>query len=170
MNRRTLLKSLTAASTLALVPVTGCAFSVEGTINVIIQAIGGILSYVGGAAPWVAQLQAALAALQQAMTTWKAGGAVAILLDALNTVEAVLAVIPLTAIYSPLIDLIVSGIEAIINYFNPQAAVTAKAVQNPHRGRVTLAKPHAFQSQVGAWREQYNDAAVGLGLVQLKVA
>ena len=167
MNRRTLLKSLAAVSTLALLPVTGCAFSVTGMLNTIISALSAILSYVGASQPWAASVQAALTALQNAIAQWKAGGASTLIIDALNTVEAVLAAIPLTAVYSPLIDVIVAGIEAIINYFAPAKLSNA---QNPHRGHVILMKPTALQSYQGAFKAQYNNAAVGVGLPQLKVA
>ena len=183
MNRRNFLKiSSTGAAVAVLTPMavleTGCAFSVSGTLNVIIEAVGGILSYVGGSLPWVADLQAALTALQAAEAAWKSGSPAAIVIDALNTVEAVLAVIPLTAVYSPLIDIIVSGIEAVISYFAPTAqamhALGAKtrtgAEHNPHLGRIPLKQPHALQSREGAARQQYNDAAIGLGLPQLKIA
>jgi hypothetical protein len=175
MNRRRFLA--TSAGTVAvLVLPTGCAFSVEGTINVIISALNGILTYVAGAAPWVADLQAALQALQSAETNWKAGNTPTLIIDALNTVEAVLAVIPFTAVYSPLIDIVVAGIEAIINYFAPQTVGIAYSKpratiqNNPRKDRVALKEPHLFQSQAGAWKAQYNDAATGLGLSQLKVA
>jgi hypothetical protein len=177
MNRR---RFLATSAAVAVMPVslieTGCAFSVTGTINTIISALNGILTYVAGAAPWVADLQAALQALQSAETNWKAGNTPTLIIDALNTVEAVLAVIPFTAVYSPLIDIVVAGIEAIINYFAPQTVgiqysrPRATILNNPHKDRVALKEPHLFQSQAGAWKAQYNDAATGLGLSQLKVA
>jgi hypothetical protein len=37
-------------------------------------------------------------------------------------------------------------------------------------GRIPLKQSHAFQSQEAAVKQQYNDAAVGIGLPQLKVA
>lgn len=175
MNRRKFFAASAATAAVLILP-TGCAFSVTGTINVIISAISGILSYVGGTAPWVADLQAALTALQNAEANWKAGNTSALIIDALNTVEAVLAVIPLTAIYSPLIDVIVAGIEAIINYFAPPATAMvlskprATILNNPHKGRVTCKQPHLLQSYAGAWKAQYNDVATGLGLSQLRVA
>lgn len=179
MDRRMFLKiSGTGAAVAVITPMavfeTGCTFSVEGTINVIIQAVGGILGYIGGSAPWVADLQAALSALQQAEASWKAGGAVAIIIDALNTVEAVVAVIPFTAMYSPLIDLIVSGIESIITYFAPQTMKftrpRATFENNPHKGRTKLKAPGFAQSYQGAFKAQWNDAAIGIGLPQLKLS
>jgi hypothetical protein len=182
MNRRHFLKlSGTGAAVAVLTPLTvletGCAFSVSGTLSVIIEAVGGILSYVGGSLPWVADLQAALTALQTAEANWKAGSPAAIVIDALNTVEAVLAVIPLTAIYSPLIDIIVSGIEAVLNYFTPATTppVTltkprSTAQTNPHLGRIPLKQPHSLQTYQGAFKDQFNETAKGLGLTAAEIA
>lgn len=179
IDRRTFLKlSGTGTAVAVLAPMavleTGCAFSVSGTLSVIISAVQGILKYVAGSAPWAQELSAALNALQSAESTWQTGGAVVIIIDALNTLEAVLAEIPLTMIYSPLIDLIVTGIEAVINYFNPPAATLAKPratlQTNPHMGRIHLKNPGTFETPQGSFKQQYNDAATGLGLTQLKVA
>jgi hypothetical protein len=178
MNRRNLLKSVGALFTVALLPITlplaACSFSVSGTLSVIIGAVQGILKYVAGSAPWATDLSAALNALQQAEATWQSGGAVAIIIDALNTLEAVCAVIPLTMIYSPLIDLIVTGIEAVINYFNPPVASLSRPratlLTNPHMGRIALKTPGSFETQQGSFKQQYNDVATGLGLTQLKIA
>lgn len=178
LNRRHFLKlSGTGAAVAVLTPLTvletGCAFSVTGTLNVIIEAVGGILSYVGGSLPWVTDLQAALNALQTAEANWKTGSPAAVVIDALNTVEAVLAVIPLTAVYSPLIDIIASGIEAVINHF-ASASMTfsrarATAQTNVHLNRIPLDPPHAFQTYQGAFKEQYNKTAEAIGLPQVAI-
>lgn len=181
IDRRTFLKlSGTGTAVAVLAPMTvletGCAFSVSGTLSVIISAVQGILSYVAASEPWAATVGTALAALQQAEATWKSGGAADIVVDALNSLEAVLAVIPLTAVYSPLIDIIVSGIEAVIGYFEPKVAAFKFSVArvtkqtNAHVGRIPLKAPGFLQSREGAAKQQYNDAAVGLGLPQLKIA
>lgn len=180
MNRRMFLQlSGTGAAVAVLTPATllttGCAFSVAGTLNVIITAVQGILNYVGPTVPWAAELSDALAALQKAEASWQAGGAAAIVIDVLNTLEAAVAVVPFTAVYSPLIDLIVSGIEAVINYFAPQtmkfARPRATVQNNPHKGRVAL-KELSFlhPTYQGAFKSQYNDTAIGIGLPQLKLA
>ena len=154
---------------------TGCAFSVKGTLNVIIDAVEGILKYVASSVPWATDLSNALDALKQAVATWKAGGAATVIIDALNTLEMVVAVIPFTAIYSPLIDLIVSGIEAVIHYFAPQTmkykVARATTANNPHLGRVALKGPSLLHpTHTGAFKNQYNDTATGIGLPQLKLS
>lgn len=176
MNRRMFLKmSSGAAVAVVILPTTGCAFSVVDTLDTIIEAVSGILSYVGSSEPWAVTLQNALTKLEQVAATWTTGSDAAILIDALNAVEAVLAVIPLTAVYSPLIDLVVAGVEAIINYFAKNTPAVALKVaarntrHNPRIGRVTIMAPHAFQTPVGAFKQQYNDAAIGCGCPQLKL-
>jgi hypothetical protein len=181
MNRRVFLKLSSSGVAVAVITpasllTTGCSFSVLSTLNVITEAIEEILAYVGNTQPWVTALQKALVNLQQAIATWKAGGTEAIVIDALNTLEDVTAVIPFTAAYSPLIDLIVSGIEAIINYFIPQSSSMqftkprAESLKNPHIGRVVLKTPSLFHpTYAGAFKAQYNDLAVGIGLSQLRI-
>jgi hypothetical protein len=152
----------------------GCSFSVSGTLSVIIDALQGLLKYIGGSQPWAVELSNALSALEQAEASWKTGGAAAIVIDALNTIEAVVAVIPFTALYSPLIDLIISGIEAVINYFAPQSMKftreRATIQNNPHKGRVALKASHFLQTPAGSFKQQYNDTAIGIGLPQLRIA
>jgi hypothetical protein len=175
MNRRTLLKSAAAAGALALLPialpVAGCTFVAKGLLNVVISAVQSILK-VASSASWATELSNALAALVNAESTWETGGAAAIVIDALNTVEAVCAVIPLTAAFSPLIDVLVAGIEAVISYFAPQPAPASNALglaSNPHRRRVALNKPHFLETREGAFKAQWNQVAAGIGLPQAKI-
>ena len=179
MNRRMFLQlSGTGAAVAVLTPatlLTGCAFSVTGTLNVVITAVQGILKYVGNTQPWAVELSNALAALQSAEASWQSGGTTAIIIDALNTLEAVCAAIPFTAVYSPLIDLIVSGAEAVISYFAPQTMrfikPRATIQNNPHKGRVALKGPSFLHpTYAGAFRNQWNDTATGVGLPELKIA
>ena len=168
MNRRSLLKSLTALSAVAILPIAGCAFSVKGVLNVVISAVQGLLRVIPQSALTV-NLANALAALEQAEATWETGGAAAIIIDALNTLEAVVAVIPFVAVYSPLIDVLVAGIEAIINYFNPPSVALKVARNDPHRGRVQLIAPHFLQSHQAAFAAQWDTAAESAGLVAAKI-
>lgn len=155
--------TLAIAGTVTL-PIAGCSFSVTGMINTVIASVEAILKVAEPNASWVASLEAALAALQTAESTWQAGGAVTIVEDALNTIEAVVAVIPLTAPYAPLIAVLVAGIEAILNYFSPSTSAARSGNKNIYIGRVSLRKPHLFQTQVGAYKEEWNDTARSLGL------
>jgi hypothetical protein len=141
-----------------IVPVTGCTSSqIESAVNSVISGTESILKVVEPNAPYTAQLQSALNALVAAEASWKGGSPVSVIESALATVEAVTAVIPLTASYSPLIDVLVATIDAALALIPPSAAVSARVVAtNPHIGRVTLAKPHLFQSRKAAIEEQWN--------------
>lgn len=174
--RRIFLRRLIAATSLAIasgattVTIAGCSFSVKGVLNVIISAVQGLLKVIPASA-LATSLSNALNALVQAEATWTSGGAPAVIIDALNTLEAVVAVIPFTAVYSPLIDVLVAGIESVINYFVPATSVTATARFNdPHRGRVQLAQPHFLESHQAAIAKQWNDACDATGLVAAKIA
>jgi hypothetical protein len=121
----------------------GCTSAqIEQEINVILQGTSNILA-VAGQTSWAKTLSAAEQALAQAETTWKSGGSVQILIDALDTVEAVTAVIPLTDQYSEFIDVIVAAIETVLPLLDHSKATMTIAASgkvfatpNPHKGRV----------------------------------
>lgn len=163
-----------AAATPGVFVLEGCTLSmaeIENLINVALNAANAVLKVAEPGAPWVADFSAAIAALQQAEASWKAGGAVAIVEAALNTLAAVTAVIPITAIYSPLIDILVAGIDAVLNALpvtmavppptptavaqTIQAHIDASPIRYDHHGRVKVTnlfgKPTvgAFESR---WR------------------
>lgn len=161
--------ALAGAFTVSSLAMTGCSFSVAGMLNTILSALQSILKVAAPNAPWLASLQAAIGALQNAETQWQSGGAVAIVEDALNTVEAVLAVIPLTAAFSPLIDVIVAAIEAVINYFAPAPSAVAKVLKDPHRGRAVLNHPHVLQTYQGAFKDQFNKVAADIAMPQCQI-
>ena len=162
MNRRRFLtRSILAAGTLAVAPslVTGCtANEAEGVLNTVINSALAVLKVVEPAASWLPSFAGAIAALQQAETLWKAGGAVNIVESALATLEAVTAAIPVTAVYSPLIDILVAGIDTVLGLLHPAQPASALAGTNSHRGRASLSKPHFLQTRVGAYKSQWNDA------------
>jgi hypothetical protein len=154
---------------------TGCILTptnVKALINMLISSIENILK-VATNAPWATDLAAALAALQSAEQNWTAGGAVTLIDDALNTITAVLAVIPLTAVYSPLIDLIVSGIEAVLAVLPISASVTrlrGSLSNNPHHGRVMLNKPNLWhETPQGSYKAQWNSICRQIGLSQAEL-
>lgn len=169
MQRRSFLKmSGSGLAIAALTPtglfMSGCSFSVTGMVNTILNALEAILKVAEPNASWLPSLQSAITALETAEQSWQTTGTITVIEDALNTVAAVCAVIPLTEVYSPLIDVIVAGIEAVLNYFSPAGVATMKAVADPHLNRVVLKKPHAFQTYQGAFKDQFNETARGLGL------
>lgn len=168
-------RSLTTVATLALASsfplvLTGCSFDAKGLINTVIASVKAILRVAEATASWAASLQAALTALQQAEAAWEAGGAVVIIEDALDTIEAVVAVIPLTAPYAPLVAVLVAGIDAVLSYFTPAAAAAVRATKGgPYAGRVGLTKPRFLQTQVGAYKGQWNQQAKALGMKNAEI-
>lgn len=173
MNRRFFIKSATAGvATLGFAPsllLTGCAFSVEGMLNTIISAAMGVLQYVD---PSLASgIQKAVTDVQTAITNWKNTGVVADLEQALNALVVIMGDIPLTAVYAPLVGLIVSGVEAVINYFgSAQAKAKLAAIRNGYVGMIPLTPPHAFQTHQGAFKAQFNALAKSLGLTKAVIA
>ena len=150
----------------------GCnSGTVINDINVILQQAAAVLAVVEPNAPWVAEFKLAIAALMTAEQQWQTGGAVQIVIDALNAVVAVTAVIPLTAPYAPLIDILVAGIETVIAVLAPSpspvvpANVKATRQGNPHVGAYAI--PHrAFHSQTSTFKWCWNGKAKELNLPQ----
>jgi hypothetical protein len=161
MNRRVFLTASTsfAVASPLLLSVGGCTTStVVNEINVVLTEAANILVVAEPNATWVPQLQAAIAALKTAEASWTAGGTVTEVINALNTIEAITAVIPLTSTYSPLIDVLVAGIEAILAALPAQPSAAVKAVQNPHIGRVKI-RHSLFHSRVDEFKKAWNEAA-----------
>lgn len=160
--RNPLLASVLAVLCLSMVvlPIQGCTDSqVVSEINTVLTEATNVLVVVSPNAPWVSQMQAAVTALKTAEASWQSGGAVQNVIDALNTLEAITAVIPLTATYSPLIDVLVAGIEAVLVALPTSTKVSVRAVTpNPHFGRV-LIKHRFAHSQTKEFKDAWNAAA-----------
>jgi len=156
-----------AAGALALLAIGGTSLSLEGCsaseiesgINAVINGADSVLKVAEPNASWLAPFESAIAALKTAEATWVKGGVVTLVEEALNTLAAIAAVIPFTAVYSPLIDVLVAAIDAVLSLI-PQPSVTANAmaaVPNPHRGRVKLASRSLLHPTLGgAIKHQWN--------------
>lgn len=149
----------------------GCTGSqIVNEINVILQQAAAVLAVVEPTAPWVAEFKNAVAALMTAEQQWQTGGTVQIVIDALNAIVAVTAVIPITAPYSPLIDILVAGIETVILALAPSPVPAAKSVKaaragNPHVDAYVM--PHRMlHSQVSTFKWCWNGKARELNLPQ----
>lgn len=183
MQRRSFVRNFAATLALASVtlattiPVEGCSFNAEAAINTVLNSALAIIKVAEPGAPWVPALSNAISALQQAETTWKSGGSSTVVIDALNTLEAVLASIPATATYSPLVDVVVAGIEAVMAGFGLTAQLTPAAsskragiVNSSHYGRVKLHGPTVFHpTWVGSYTAQFNSTARSIGLPQAAI-
>lgn len=182
MDRRMFMKSASIGGAIALVApaalsVEGCTVSsatLKSYLNTVLDSAEKILALSSSTDSWFSTLSNAIAALKATEAQWDGSTAVAAVVSALDTVEAVLAVIPVTSGYSALIDLLVSAIEAILTTFvstskTKTVKFNALAMQNPHRGRVPLKSPHFLQSKPGAFKSQWNTIAGDLGLSQAKL-
>jgi hypothetical protein len=168
MNRR---KFIVSAAVVASLPVstlgmTGCSVNAKDLLNAAIDSALAIVKVADTAAPWLPDLQSAITAVQNAEAAWQSGSASTIVVDALNTLEAVLAVIPATAAFSPLIAILVAGIEAVMSAFNVTLTPVqaAKVARNPYKGATNLNKPHFLQTYQGAYKSQWNNEAKSIGL------
>jgi hypothetical protein len=142
-NRR---QFITASTVVAISPtllLEGCTLSqqdIENLINVALQSAAAVLAVAEPGAPWVADFQAAITALKTAEASWVGGGAIADVIAALNAVAAVAAAIPFTATYSPLIDVLIAGIDAVLAALPAPTTAPGAAVANatqPLRAHVT---------------------------------
>jgi hypothetical protein len=153
---------LTATTT----PLQGCsAATTVNEINTVLTEATNILTVADPTAPWAGQLKAAVAALKTAEAGWVGGGAVADVDAALNTIEAIVAVVPVTAAYAPLVDVLVAGVEAILAALPaPTAAsVSLAKASNPHLGRVVI-KHRLFHSRTKEFKDAWNAAVEKQGL------
>lgn len=176
LNRRQFVtRSVTLAvvaplATTALLETEGCNVNVKALVNSLIASSLAIIKVASPNAPWLPALTSAVAALQQAEQAWANGGSIVILQDALATIEAVVAAIPQTVQYAPLIAVIVAGINSVLAVIAPTPAVSAMmAKPNPYRGMVAIKKPHLFQTTAGAYRQQWNDTCKRIGLPQAEI-
>jgi hypothetical protein len=160
MNRREfVVASAVVAALPAILVEEGCTSTdIKGLVNVVLQSIMAVIEVAEPNAPWLNEMKNVYTALHDALNNWTAGGAVQILIQALNAVVAVCAVIPQTAVYAPLIAVLVAGIEAVLNALpiSQQPAHMQTAANNNYIGRVALNKPRWYQSRVSAYKEQWN--------------
>jgi hypothetical protein len=147
-------------------PATGCTSTqVIDEINVVLNEADAVLAVADPSSPQVGDLKKAIVALEGAEKIWQKGGTVAVVDDALNTLDQVLAAIPLTAIYSPLIDVLVAGIEDVLAAL-PQpvsAKFAATLAANPHAGRYQIQK-RFYRTPAGNLKANWNQVAKAKGL------
>ena len=172
MNRRNFLKVSVAGAVLATAPtLEGCTSSeVVNAINTVLKEAAAVLAVADPGAAWESELQQAIGALMTAEQQWQSGGAVQIVDDALNAIVAITAVIPLTAVYSPLIDVLVAAIEAVLALL--PAAVSSVATKltreqmekssatgNSHIGRYKMKTYWDHPTVSGRFKCNWNDVA-----------
>jgi hypothetical protein len=140
----------------------GCTGSeVINEINVVLKEAAAVLAVAEPGASWLEPLQNAIGALMAAEQQWQTGSTVQLVIDALNTIVAITAVIPLTEVYSPLIDVLVAGIEAVLAALpqsSNRAGVKATSLGNPHVGR-TVIKRHWYHTPATDFKDAWNSVA-----------
>jgi hypothetical protein len=183
MNRRRFSKQAIAAGAVfglspSLLWMEGCSFNVTNAINAVLNSLLAILKVAESNATWLNTFKDAVTAFEQAETQWKNGSSSAIVTDALNTVEAVLAVIPATAVFSPLIDIVVAAIEAVISAFGSSAQLLSTAqidkrkvcVNSVHYKATALKGPNLLHpTWTGAYKAQWNSECARLNLLTAKI-
>ena len=184
--RRAFLKrACTLAIIVSLAPesilIAGCSMDKTetiGLINALIQACSNVIAVAVPGEPWIPEMQNAIAALKQAEAGWVGGGPVSVITSVLNTIVIVSSAIPQTAAYAPLIAIIVAGIEAVMAALPPssQPAPTSvsavpKVTPGPYvyTGMVKFQVHWYTRDKVGAFKKQFNKAAVQAGLPQAQL-
>lgn len=156
----------------------GCTFNVTSALNTVLDSLLSILKLADSSSTWVSSLDSAITALKQAEAKWKTGSTSAIVTDALDTVEAVLAVIPATATFSALVDIAVAAIEAIMSAFGLTVQLTStaqvenrqKVVNSVHYKAVKITGPSLLHpTWTGAYKAQWNSECVKLNLTAAKI-
>ena len=136
------------------------------------QAINNIATIEAATDPTLAgQLSAAANGLLAVTNNWTTGSPVAIINDAAQAIEALLAAIPLTAPYAVFVGIAVAALDILIGNLGTQATqatntvANAKAVlafvdtlpTNPWRGKAQIHR-HVFEGLRSALIGTWNDA------------
>lgn len=166
MNRRSLTALVTATAlyaamlpiaTVTMLPMTGCTPSqVENEVNVIVQETAAIIAVADPGATWLADFTKAANLLKVDEAAWIKGGAVQDVINVLNDIEGITALISPLVPYASLIAVLVAGIDAALALLLPAPAVAAPGAMathaatapNPWKGRgvtVTSAKDSKTQ-------------------------
>ena len=143
--------SLIAGGTVTMVTLTGCPLTATQTkneIDTILQEAGAILAVADPGLRWTGDLAKAAAILKADEAAWIKGGAVQDVINVLNDILSVTALISPLVPYASLIAVLVGGIEAALALLLPAspasgtssagAHITMQAHSNPWSGRVTI--------------------------------
>lgn len=149
---------------------TGCSIS-TAQIKADGQALGtacnNIAAEIAPSNPTLAaQLTTASNALVAITSNWQTGNSVTVFNDAANAAEVVLAAIPVTSAYAPLVGIAVAAIDVLIANINPAASATTSVVvmtPNPYRGRAQI-KHRMLRSREGDLKAAWNEAVKVNGL------
>jgi hypothetical protein len=135
--------------TVATVSMTGCTpAQVQNEINTILQEATGIIAVADPGATWLADFSKATTLLKVDEANWIKGGAVQDVINVLNDLEGVTALISPLVPYASLIGVLVAGIDAALALLLPAPAAGAVAApaamahtvgrNNPFKGQATV--------------------------------
>jgi len=113
MNRREFSKR--AAASAMVLAMAGCGVeTIEEYINAVDTAVTGVLNLMGDSA-LAAKIQAAVKAVNAAMSTWKTGTIPQMVVEALGMLQAALDAVPLSNVLSMAIGIAIAAIDAILD-------------------------------------------------------
>jgi len=157
MNRRDFGKQVAAAAFVS--SIAGCGVSsIEGYINAIDIAVTGVLNLIGDTA-LAAWIQKAVDAVNAAIANWKSGTIPRMVIEALNDLQLVLDIIPMSSKLTALIAIAIAAIDAILTASGAQALKT-NAVSQPRQH----ARPNSELKTHRAFAKLWNQAVDTNGL------
>jgi hypothetical protein len=154
----------------AVLAVSGLGFLVEGCtpaqveneINTVLQEATGIIFVADGDETWLAAFSKATALLKVDEANWIKGGAVQDVINVLNDLQGVTALISPLVPYASLISILVAGIDAVLALLLPTPSAAAPAALNAHAAPVENPwKGRAHVVSAKDSKAQWNAAAVG---------
>lgn len=139
MDRRKFLQTsaLAAIATATIGLETGCS---QETIASYVKAIGTAVENLAKtlAPGYAAQVNAAWTAAYNDIEAWTPGTASSGVVQVLNDLEGVIAMIPIPAPYAPIIDIAIAGLEGILS-INPDASAKQPSFASAHANVVNPA-------------------------------
>jgi hypothetical protein len=143
--------------TVTIIPLTGCPLTptqIENEVNTILQEAAGIIAVADPGVSWLADFTKAANLLKVDEAAWIKGGAVQDVINVLNDLEQVAALISPLVPYASLIGILVAGIDAVLSLLLPTPAVTANVMTahapNPWKGRATVTSAKDSKDQWAA--------------------
>ena len=131
--------ALAAVPPFAGISLTGCTpDQIKNELNTVLQEAINLIALVPGAAPYLADLKAAVAALKSAEAAWQAGSPVQVLISVLDTLLDVMAAIPESAPFIQLAQILVAGIVSLLGLIPVKGSPAVQARYNPLIGKKTV--------------------------------
>lgn len=162
-----------------MVGTTGCTGPTDAQVAAdgaaIATALTNIANVYSVTAPAAAaQLKTYAADILSVTANWNSSTGIALFNSAANGAEIILAGIPQTKDFAPLIPIAVAAIDILVANLNPaatapatlQAHVLAAPQGNPYRGRATI-KHRMLRSPEGDFKATWNETAKANGLSNL---